>query len=513
MIKDLFSHKLHSSGDTWPNKLSELASIFGEFDGSIYVREELEQRLQKISPRTSSFSDSSGRADISKFRDEISAYPSYLGLYYLESYKENWIIRLSESTRRFLLREDPDVASFLRIQLSIFQYPNGMGAAYSSGFRIQANARDRTLSHVRKSIHLSPLRLISLALKADAHLRDCEQHKASISFSEVYALANSAKVNRVTLPNLEYVRSELTAVRKGKISPPSKFERRFHILKHTDLFKVEQGRITLREHFSEEDRVLLDSQHEAICSIDCQFEGFDDCTTGDDLAEVIRRGDWGRYFDGVHVIPSNILNTLQTENIEDLPTTFRRTRKNGLLYTGIRVEKRSYQVYPFRNRRSTNAQTRRVNRRVEQVDPEITRIKRQRRNLAHRELVDKMADWLRTLNASPKENEHIDLCAHIPNDGFFIFEMKSGGENLLEQIRKGISQLYEYRYRYRDLIHDEEVTLCLVLPENPNSIPWVTDYLCVDRGISICWFDSQGPLKWPQSCAGSMRVLVPQTAD
>ena len=141
------------------------------------------------------------------------------------------------------------------------------------------------------------------------------------------------------------------------------------------------------------------------------------------------------------------------------------------------------------------------------ADPELTRIKRQRRNLAHRELVSKMDDWLRSLNAEPKENEHIDLCAHIPSDGFFIFEMKSGGENILDQIRKGVSQLYEYRYRYRDEIKGEDITLCLVLPENPESIPWITDYLCEDRGISLCWFDSSGPLEWPTVCSDSMEVL------
>ena len=43
-------------------------------------------------------------------------------------------------------------------------------------------------------------------------------------------------------------------------------------------------------------------------------------------------------------------------------------------------------------------------------------------------------------------NEHIDLFAKIPTDGSFIFEMKSGGVSLLDQIRKGLSQLYEYRY-------------------------------------------------------------------
>ena len=108
------------------------------------------------------------------------------------------------------------------------------------------------------------------------------------------------------------------------------------------------------------------------------------------------------------------------------------------------------------------------------VDPELTKIKRQRRNLAHKELIDKMDSWLRQIGAIPKENDHIDLFAKIPSDGSFIFEMKSGGENLLEQVRKGLSQLYEYRYRYKEKINDPHISLCLVLPEMPDSIPWIS---------------------------------------
>lgn len=53
MILDLFSYKTHSSGDEWPEKLAELAAIFGEFDGRLYNRPSFEERLQQISPRAS----------------------------------------------------------------------------------------------------------------------------------------------------------------------------------------------------------------------------------------------------------------------------------------------------------------------------------------------------------------------------------------------------------------------------------------------------------------------------
>ena len=46
-IKDLFSHKIHSSSDDWSNKLIDIATIFAEFDGLIYDRLALRYRLNK----------------------------------------------------------------------------------------------------------------------------------------------------------------------------------------------------------------------------------------------------------------------------------------------------------------------------------------------------------------------------------------------------------------------------------------------------------------------------------
>jgi hypothetical protein len=164
-------------------------------------------------------------------------------------------------------------------------------------------------------------------------------------------------------------------------------------------------------------------------------------------------------------------------------------------------------TYPFRVRIDQLPSSKPFDRKRDFADPDVTKTKKQKRNLAHKELVDKMQSWLLTLGAQPQENEHIDLFAKIPGDGSFIFEMKSGGESLLEQIRKGLSQLYEYRYRYQEIINDSHISLCLVLPENPTNIPWITDYLCGDRNINICWFESDGKPTWPIICEEKMVVL------
>jgi hypothetical protein len=516
MINDLFSHKIHSSGDEWPEKLSELASIFGEFDGQLYDRDAFENRLQSISPRTSYLASSAistagigERLDVSKFRDEISAYPAYLGLYCLERSPAGWVVRVSKTAKRFLLNEEPDIASFLRLQLPLFQYPNAMGAAYYSytnKLRIQPNARNRSLGFIGEGVHFSPVRLISVALKADALLRDVGLQDSSVSFTEIFCLANTPGVYRTALPEIGLLTDLLRQVRNGQISGPERFESRFHTLRHTEIFILERGQVKLRPSVNALDSAQLVQQVEAIASIDIQFDGFDDCRTGSDLEAVIGGGAWGRYFDGVEVLPSSIVDILTGDKVLETASRVRPGERVGVLPEPVA------ETYPFRERTTFPAPPRVFDRSRELADPEITRIKRQKRNLIHKELIDKMDLFLRSIGANPQENDHIDLFAKIPTNGSFIFEMKSGGVSLLDQIRKGVSQLYEYRYRYSGSIADDHISLCLVLSESPDSIPWIKDYLCVDRDINLCWFNDAGEPEWPSLCAESMEVFTPTSS-
>jgi hypothetical protein len=514
MIKDLFSHKIHSSGDDWPEKLAELAAVFGEFDNQVFDRSAFEERLARISPRASYLAKDAaattkakgGRLDVSKFRDEISAYPAYLGLYFLEQSTAGWVVKVSETAKRFLLREEPDVASFLRLQLPLFQYPNAMGASYASftnKLRLQANTRDRALEFIKQGVHFSPVRLIAVALKADAELRAVHVLNASVTFAEIYGLANLPQVNQVARPSTEAVRAGLDDLRRGKISSPKKFESRFHTLRHTEIFMIAHKAVQLRNSVNEADRSQLVRQLDAICSITSQFNGFDLCTSAHDIEKVIASGEWGKYFDSVRTLPSDIVEALSSDKAIEAATPLEPAAAGEAAIVPQPVA----EIYPFRERTGLPPDVKPYNRRREMADPELTRIKMQRRNLAHKELIDKMDSWLRELGATPTENDHIDLFAKVPGDGSFIFEMKSGGESILDQIRKGLSQLYEYRYRYRDIV-DDSVSLCLVLPEDPKAIPWVTEYLCEDRQINICWFEESGELIWPPFCDRNMGVLM-----
>lgn len=504
MITDLFSHKIHSSGDEWPEKLAELAAIFAEFDGQPYDREAFENRLKRISPRASYAAET--LRDASKFRDEISAYPAYLGLYYLEQSPAGWIVRLSETARRFLVCEEPDVASFLRLQLPLFQYPSAMGAAYRSGtnaLRIQANSRDRTLEFIRQGIHFSPVRLLAVALMADAQIRNISVLQGSVTYGEIFGLANVPDINQRALPSIRAVANSLNALRQGAVAIPERYERRFHTLRHTEMFLIDSGAVRLRDTVNNADRDQMLRQLNAICSIESQFNGFDACSSGAELQEVIASGDWGRYFDGVRALPSNIVEALTNDQALGVAMPLEAAATGEAHVTTEPVAG----IYPLRERTNTLSPVEPYSRRREMADPELTRIKMQRRNLAHKELIDKMDSWLRRIGATPKENDHIDLFAKIPEDGSFIFEMKSGGDSILEQIRKGLSQLYEYRYRYRDTIGEPEISLCLVLP-GPPAIPWIEDYLVEDRDINICWFEEGDNLAWPQACAERMAVLT-----
>jgi len=123
-------------------------------------------------------------------------------------------------------------------------------------------------------------------------------------------------------------------------------------------------------------------------------------------------------------------------------------------------------------------------------------------------ILQQLEEYLESLGCDPVENDHIDLFAQIPGNGKYLFEVKSiSDDNLLSQTRKGVSQLYEYRYRYQDQI-GYDVSLCLVLPKRPEEIDWLEDYLCKDRQIGIIWFGEEGKLNFPDQGKNLIASLI-----
>jgi len=109
--------------------------------------------------------------------------------------------------------------------------------------------------------------------------------------------------------------------------------------------------------------------------------------------------------------------------------------------------------------------------------------KLERATNAHIALVNLVAQRIRNNGGIPKSNQLIDLAVRFDLD--YILEMKSTtDENVRAQIRKGMSQLYEYRY----LQNKPDAKLILVV-EKPltASHSWMLDYMESDREISIVW--------------------------
>ncbi len=502
-ITDLFSHKIHSSDDSWPNKLIDIASIFYEFDGKPYNRNAIEKRLSEISPRASVVA-----RDPSKFRDEISAYPAYLGLYRIELVGKIWHIFLSHTAKQFLITEEPNVAAFMLLQMILFQYPNGMGVAYTSGsngVRIQSNTRDRTLGFIKNNIHLSPFRLICMGLKADSSLKNVSPLEANLSFDEVFVLANQEKTNCIASPSIDDVKDVLTAFRNGQISAPLNYESRFHILKHTNLLISDRMGIKVRNAFGKTDAEELLLKLDVINSTKTQFTDFNDASNIDDLLNGARLCSWGRYFDGVRTLESDKVNILTNENPEiysELEIAAESQSKDVEIIKSGNI----YQLKQVNFDTSSGNQNN--NKKIIYTDPELTKIKRQRANLSHKILLEKLHDYLKKRGATPFENEHIDLFAELPSKDKYVFEVKSiTASNLLSQTRKGVSQLYEYRYRYQNII-GYDVNLFLVYPQEPIVVPWLQKYLCSDRHIGIIWFDKNDQILFSPHCKEMVQPLI-----
>lgn len=109
---------------------------------------------------------------------------------------------------------------------------------------------------------------------------------------------------------------------------------------------------------------------------------------------------------------------------------------------------------------------------------------KERANDIHERLVLLMAEKIRSLGFIPRCNAYIDLWVDLKRDEF-LFEMKSVTKtNILEQVRKGLSQLYEYRYT-QNLTKSK---LCLVVNKKPRGDnAWLVDYLGKDRRVFLLW--------------------------
>jgi len=120
-------------------------------------------------------------------------------------------------------------------------------------------------------------------------------------------------------------------------------------------------------------------------------------------------------------------------------------------------------------------------------------------------LMDLVAAKIRKVGSIPKNNKFVDLSAAI-DDGFYLFEMKSTTDaNVHSQVRRAISQLYEYRY-----LQQVPAAKLVVVIENPppSEKKWIVDYVVNDRKLLIAWDGDKKTIKCPTGISSELRFLA-----
>jgi hypothetical protein len=120
-------------------------------------------------------------------------------------------------------------------------------------------------------------------------------------------------------------------------------------------------------------------------------------------------------------------------------------------------------------------------------------------------LTNLVASKIQKAGAIPKRNQFVDLSA-LMRDDFYLFEMKSTTDiNVHSQIRRAVSQLYEYRY-----LQQVPTAKLVVIIENPPPAEkkWIVDYIVRDRKLLIAWDGDRKTLKFPSEIGADLRFLA-----
>jgi hypothetical protein len=114
------------------------------------------------------------------------------------------------------------------------------------------------------------------------------------------------------------------------------------------------------------------------------------------------------------------------------------------------------------------------------------RNKIERANKEHRATVKKLRKTLEELGYTPQYNKLIDIFCRLKT-GPAIFEIKSANRsNEKAQIRRAISQLYEYRY-----LHNLETSTLWIVLSQPITEVWLEGYIINDRNIRLLWVEKE----------------------
>lgn len=498
MIK-FFTNKIESSQLEWRAYLLQVADITSTFDGEVYDRSIIEERFEAISGR----SIDCGR-DTSNYRDEFGAYGSYLGVFHIRYIAGQWRVLLSNLARQFLCSTEPDVSSFCTLQLALFQYPNGMGYALQRNgtLRMQYNIKKNTMNEIEHNLRLAPFRLICRTIVAMHKFGHVPLDDIEISYKTIFKLFNDDSINTTYNPQLDLIYRTICEYRTQEdpawITPSvlSKFKRNFHILEQTGLIKRSSDGLKLSD-----EGILSFKKIELIAEIEISFRGFEPLygTSTDQFDEaefmrIVSSQAWDQYYDGANLplyVIQKIAGHLGSESIFEIDditnpqVAFSEEVTFPSLSGYVPHERAQYTLHPSRP-----------------VDLQSAIILREKANCEHERILQNLNANLRLLGVFPCNNIFIDLYADIQNESF-IFEVKTtSASNYISQIRKGLSQLYEYRYR----LNKPNALLCLVLQNKPRD-SWLIDYLVIDRSIAVFWLVDEVRFECPRSCSETLAAF------
>ena len=485
-LKKFFVNKIESSRLDWGDYLLKVADIFSTFDGDDLDREIRSERFSEISGRSID-----APRDISNFRDEFGAYGSFLGLFHIKLVGDKWKIFLSNATKHFLCSTEPDVESFCRTQLSLFQYPNGIGAVQNrnGSVRVQNNILTDTKREISSGLRVNPLRLLCRIAIAQHQINNVPLNNIYISYRHIFMLMNDDRINTTFSPDIKLLANVINEY--STLEPPSwvnsyitQFQRNFHILEWTGLFTRNNGGLSICSNNIEEAYSYILS----ISEMTNNFSDFERCYGGSNVDQEVRKvissSAWGEYYDSL-TLSTQVLASLSS-NIDN--TTF--SLNHGLLGSIPPTIQEFPAMHSFQS-----DQPRAYLHSGNITDPFETLIRREKANCEHARILKMLASRLRLHYTDVLENTFIDL--FLTTGGYkIIFEVKSNNDrNVLSQIRKAIAQLYEYRYRS----NLSQAHLCIVLQQKPPQ-DWVIDYLLNDRRILICWLVDDVRLECPVEC-------------
>lgn len=499
------ANKIQSTDADFEEYLINVATIFAEFDGQTYDRAAIDDRFLVLSGRSLG-----SERDLSFYRDKFSSYASYLGILIMVRQGNKWICKLSGAASQLLCGDEPNVRAFSRVQLSLLQYPYLVGAKYhSNSTSIVWNARDLIVPMIESRVRVVPFRLILRALKVKSASNNVALSSVNLTYKEIFFLFNSTFTNQHPNPSEDEISRalELSEVEELPSSLDfDEFQRNFHFFETTGLIKRSEGSLMLdlsSDLESSSSKLEMINKIASMTSFCEEFYNYGSLSIEGHLKQMAYDAVWSQYYDGSKLpqdvyfhltegLPSNqTLSTQGASEETDEPFTISPT----------------VTLPPLTPRQAFRSPARTVSSNESTADPELTQLKRQKSNAYHRLLVRKVEEQLRARGCNePRDNIYIDLAGEL-NGIKILFEMKScNSNNVISQIRKAVSQVYEYRYRYSHEFPQESTLLCIVAQERPDD--WWLNYLIHDRGINIIWLEGDVNLACSSDCNELIRQLV-----